>query len=349
MSSVTIQATEWKVFEDLLDSQGRPRLNCARNYFSRINQEDIPVLSEAFKYWRDYAEYLLLKGENRINGKEMFVAVKCSKRGNDVFSNRLDRKVGILGELEGINLFSLKDFDNKPYMPSNLLWVTLTFNPNLCSLNDAWDSISYCWNLWITNMRNKYGKIKALKFIEAFPDPNGKAFGYPHIHAVLLFEEKTFNAFPTVETGKDGKTGVVYRIKERDEIKSQGKWSAFSDIKAIYSGKALGGYLRKHCKNTHGGDDPSALTTQSILWLKKKQTFSMSSGFSRDLHDLISGLHNSKTCWAQETLEGEVLDDWVWSAHGVRSGFDVGADCNFWAVSLSAEKFHSLVDFGRGF
>ena len=278
----------------------------------------------------------------------MFLGVKCSKRGNDVFTERLDRKIGFMRAFEGITLFSLEDFETDTYKPSNLLWVTLTFNPSLCSLNDAWDKIASMWNLWITNMRNMYGQILTLKFIEAFPNPEGKAFGYPHIHAVLLFKDQKFNAFPLVETSKYGKTGVTYRIKERDEIKKQGKWDAHVDIKAINSGRALGGYLRKHCKNTHGGDDPAALTTQSLLWLKKKQTFSMSSGFRQELHDLITGMHDSKTREVQETLDGEVLDDWIWTAHGVRSCFDVGMEKDVWFMSLEEEKFNRLVDPGGG-
>jgi len=375
-------STEWEVLSELLDDSGRPRLNYARNYFSILLQEDLPVLSQSFKYWRDFDEALLLYGKNRVNGKEMWLGVKCSKRGNDVFSERLDRKTGCLQELEGIDLFKLEDFENKPYMSANLLWVTLTFDISVCSLNDAWDGhterricknkdgsnklnkkgkpmyynyhfkgcpcIQCSWNRYITNLRNKYGKILALKFMEAFPDPDGKAFGYPHIHAVLLFKDQKFNAFPLVETSKYGKTGVTYRIKERDEIKKQGKWDAHVDIKAINSGRALGGYLRKHCKNTHGGDDPAALTTQSLLWLKKKQTFSMSSGFRQELHDLITGMHDSKTREVQETLDGEVLDDWIWTAHGVRSCFDVGMEKDVWFMSLEEEKFNRLVDPGGG-
>jgi len=347
-------STEWKVFEDLLDESGRPRLNYARNYFAKLLQEDLPVLSNAFKYWRDFDEALLLYGKNRVNEKEMWLGVKCSKRGNDVFTDRLDRKMGFLKAFEGITMFSLEDFNldmiNKGVsdvsMPSNLLWFTLTFNPSSCSLDEAWERIGSMWNLWITNMRNKYGKIQALKFLEAFPNPESSAAGYPHIHAVLLFEDHNFQAFPHWELDKrTEKWGWVYRVREKDEIKSQGKWAAFSDIKALHSGKALGGYLRKHCKNTHGGDDPAALTTQSLLWLKKKQTFSMSSEFRQKFSDLITGMHDSKT-EAQMTLDGEILDDWIWTAHGVRSCFDVGMEKGVWFMSLEEEKFHRLVNLG---
>lgn len=336
--------TRWDVLSEVFD--GIPRLKHARNYFSNLEQKDVPVLQEAFRGWRDYDEFLILHGENRVTGEKLNLALKCSKRGNDVFSRRLDKKMGFMRVFEGIDVFSMEDFEKKSYMPSNLLWITLTFDPKTCSLDEAWDKIGDMWNLYITNLRNKYGKIKVLKFFEAFPTSTSSAFGYPHIHACLLFENHKFNAFPRWEKMKNGKEGIVYRIKEKNELKNQGKWSAFSDIKAISSGRALGGYLTKHCKNTQGGDEPSALTTQALLWLKKKKTFTMSGGFREAFNDLITSLRNSKGREAQATLDGGVLDDWVWSCHGVKSAFDVGAGSGEWVVSLSDEKFNNLIDFG---
>lgn len=342
--------TEWEVFKDLLDESGKPRLNCAKSYFSDLKQEDVPVLAEAFKFWRDFDEFLLLKGENRINGKKLFLAVKCSKRGNDIFASRLERKLGFLSMMEGIQLFDPEQFKPDKIVRSNLLWVTLTFNPALCSLGRAWETFMDSWNLWITNLRNRYGKIDVLKFSEAFPQEfkkdgtRAKAFGYPHIHAVLLFKESQFKVFPRLEEGKDGKLGLVYRIQEKRELETQGKWHSFVDVKALASGRSLGGYLRKHTKNTHYGDTQGALVTQSLLWLHRKQTFSMSSGFRRSLLDLIIRMHDSKTHWAQKTFDGRILDDWIWTAHGVKSGFEIGVDPGMWVQSLEEEKFHRLVD-----
>jgi hypothetical protein len=341
--------TEWEAFHDLLDDRGNPRLSCARSLFLYdLDQEAVPLLAEAFRFWRDHAEYLLLKGENRVNGKELFLALKCSKRGNDVFSRRLDQKLGFLSRMEGIQMFTPEDFKPNKVVRSNLLWVTLTYNPALGSLKKAWETYMEDWNLWITNLRNRYGKIAVLRFSEAFPDQNGEAFGYPHIHAVLLFKEAQFKVFPRMEEGRDGKLGLVYRIQEKFEVESQGRWHSWIDVKALSSGRALGGYLRKHTKNTHYGDDQGALVTQALLWLHRKQTFSMSSGFRENFLDLIMTMHDSKTSWAQKTLDGQLLDDWIWSCHGVRSAGEVGVDPGIWVVSLEAARFYDLVDPGGG-
>jgi len=333
----------YSFLSELLDDYGRPRLNMARSFFSHLKQKDVPYLIEGFQNWRDFDEALLLYGKNRVNGKEMWLGVKCSKRGNDVFSSRLDMKLGFLRQIEGIDLFTPDMFKPNKVVTSNLLWVTLTFNSALCSLERAWETYMSSWNLWITKLRKEYGKIDVLRFSEAFPGEGGKAFGYPHIHVVLLFKEAHFKVFPHMEEGKDGKLGMVYRIGERDEVKAHGNWHSFVDIKALSSGRALGGYLRKHTKNTHYGDTQGALVTQALLWLYRKQTFSMSSGFRKALLDLIKDMQGSNTLEAQKTLDGEVLDDWIWSCHGVRSCFDVGMDPGVWVQSLEEEKFHKLV------
>jgi hypothetical protein len=330
-------------FDELLDERGRPRLRQARHYFQDLEREDLPYLIEGFQAWRNFHEYLLLKGENRINGKRLFLAVKCSKRGNDVFSRRLDQRLGFLGLLKDVRLFKPEDFTPQRLVKTNLLWITLTYNPALRSLQDAWQHIMEEWNLWITNLRNRYGKIDVLRFIEAFPGESGAAYGYPHLHVVLLFREAHFTVFPNMEEGKDGKLGLVYRIQEKAQVRDQGNWHSFIDVKALSSGKALGSYVRKYCQKTHYGDAPGALVSQSLLWLHRKQTFSMSSGFRAQLLDLITAMQGSKGVWAQKTLEGGLLDDWIWSCHGVRSYLDLGVDPEIWVQSLEEEEFHRLV------
>jgi hypothetical protein len=332
-----------ELIKNVTDRYGNPRLAHARDLLlDEVSQSNIPVITQVFELWRDHAEFALVKGVHRETGEEIRIAVKCSKRGNDVFSCRLKDKMGFLKGFEGIDLFHLEDFEKNAYMSSNLLFVTLTFNPHICSLKEAWDKIGYYWNLWITNMRNKYGKISYLETPEAFPNPEGSAYGYPHIHAVLLFEDHKFNAFPSWEKLKDGSEGWAFRILEREEIKRQGKWMAHVDIKAIQSGRALGGYLRKHMKNTHGGNDSAALTTQSLLWIHRKKTYTMSQAFRKKFHDLITGKNNSKTLLMQETLEGELLDVWVWTFHGIRSFRDLDLDPEVWVHSLSKALFREM-------
>lgn len=334
-------------FEDqvysLLSSGKSLRLSRVRELFKgNIDQSSISLLIKLFRTWKNTSEYLLLFGENSFSGEQLRLAVKCSKRGNDVFSRRLDQKLGFLGELEGIELFKPEDFDSGKKIYSNLLFVTLTYNSNRCCLKEAWKSYQSEWNLWITNLRNKYGSIDVLKFSEAFPGEKGRSFGYPHIHAVLLFKEARFQVFPSLEKTRSGEVGLVYRIQEKDALAAQGKWHSFIDVKAISSGRSLGGYLRKHTKNCHYGDSAEALVTQSLLWLYRKQTFSMSSGFRKSL-EFITNMHVSKVVSCQVDLFGVVCDGWKWVCYGVVSGLVLNLDSWVWVASVSVDRFQELV------
>lgn len=369
MSKLAIKSPEIlgsEILKNVCDQFGKPRLAESRLFFiDEFCQENVPMITRVFKLWRDFHEALIIKGVHRETGEEIRLALKCSKRGNDVFASRMEKKIGFLRSLDGISFFSPQDFDKNPTMPSNLLWFTHTFDPKICSIKDAWlgrvvpkihksgknEGLPYpahangcpcimcSWNSFITNLRNKYGRISYLRFIEAFPNPKGSAFGYPHLHTIVMFHDVSFNAFPNIEKLRDGSMGVAYRIVERNQVRSQGKWHSFVDIKAISSSRSLGDYLRKHTKNTHYGDTPGALTTQALLWLFRKQTFSMSSDFKGKLSEFIKGMHDSKNNLAQETLDGDVVDVWIWSCYGVRSYLELNMDPEVWVQSLSKKEF----------
>jgi len=338
---------EWSVLgpeivRGIVDKFGHPRLSCARNYFFPLEQKDLGLLKKVFLSWQSYAEYMLIMGENQQTGEKLRLAVKCSKRGNDVFAKRLKDRLGFFKAVKNVKLFTV----NKAWAgqaKTNLLWVTLTYDSKRCSLNDAWINCMEEYNKFITNLRNKYGRIDVLKFPQPFDDPNGEAYGYPHYHLLLLFQEASFEVFPRLEQNKAGEWGLVYRIQERDEVKAQGKWHSHSDIKALSSVGATVNYCRKYAQNACYGSSDKAVLTSAILWLYRKQTFSMSAGFRKNFVAFIRAMHDSKTFNMQKTLGGEEFPVWVWRFYGIRSALDVGAT-NEWVVSLSPEKFQELVD-----
>jgi len=331
----------------------------------------IPIIGEAYRRWRDQDEYLLLNGENLQTGDVKRIGVKCSKRGNDVFTRRLDSRLGFLYQLDGVEIFSPSDFDGNETAPTNLLFVTLTYDPSVASRKEAWEGqtvwkihkrgknigkqylghrkgcvcINCAFNRWITRLRKEYGRINVFRTPEAFPDPSGSAYGYPHNHLVLHFLDHSFNAFPTIEQKKDGVTGFVYRVKERDEIKAAGGYPFLSDIKAVSSGKSLGSYLRKHTKNTHQGDTPEALVSQSMLWLTGKRTFSLSQGFAEKLTEFISSLHNSNRKVLQKTLDGDLIKIWDWTFWGVVSAERLGVSGDDWSLLLDKKTFEEYANF----
>jgi len=340
-----LQQLEYDVLSEVVDDKGRPRLSCARAYFLPLEQDALELMKEVFQFWQNYAEYMLLKGENVVNGEKLFLAVKCSKRGNDVFARRLERKLGFFKAVKGVKLFDPKDFGADRSVKTNLLWVTLTYDSKMCSLDEAWKNCMAEYNKFITNLRNRYGKIDVLRFIQPFPDDTGEAYGYPHFHVVLLFREAQFSVFPHLEEAENGALQLRYRIQERQEVKAQGKWHSFVDVLALSSTGAVVNYCRKYAQNVCYGSSDKAVLTSGILWLYRKQTFSMSVGFRESLVEFIRALQDSKDRMVQKTFEGDVIEDWVWTFHGIRGAVEVGADGE-WFISLDPEKFHMLVGNG---
>lgn len=342
MSQTCTLEKELKVWQEILDRYGNPRLAIARNFFLPLQQEDIPLLLEAFEFWQSYDEYGLIEGENTVTGNKLYLAVKCSKRGNDVFAARLRHKLGFLRKWSNVKFFDVKDFNTHKAVKTRLLWVTLTYDSKRCSLSEAWSNCMVEYNKWITNLRNKYGKIDVLRFIQPFPSENGAAYGYPHFHLVLLFKEADFEVFPRLETTKENETALVYRIKDKYELEAQGKWHSFVDVKALSSARAVSNYVLKYAENVAYGESSKALINSAVLWLYRKQTYSLSGSFRLRYHDLMRAKQVSK---AQSTLEGDVLDDWVWSWKGLRSSSVLGLHGE-WFVELSKDSFVRAIDGG---
>lgn len=274
-------------------------------------QENVEFLASTFKMWVSSPEALLLQGTNFETGEVKRIGVKCSKRGNDVFNKRIDEKLSFLSQLrqDGIEFFEFADFTTEKAVKTQLLWVTLTWDPKLCSLDEAWKRCEADFNLWITNLRNKYGKICVLKFIQAFPDSKGKAYGFPHFHMVLLFKEAQFGVFPHLERDGQDKTVCRYRVSEKRELESQGNWHSFVDVQALRTFKAVSNYCRKYAQGTYnvvyedGSSNNEALLNCAMAWYYRKQSYSLSGGFREEMHDLIKS-HMQGSKLKQSRLDG---------------------------------------------
>jgi len=337
-----------EVWENVVNERGDPRLGEARNFFLPLTRDKISTLVKVFQYWRDYHEYLLLLGENRETGEKLRLAVKCSKRGNDVYAKRLDLRLGFLDKLENVKFFDKVDFDKVAYAKSNLFWVTLSWDSKLCSLDEAWRSSYRELHKFKANLENRYGKIEWLVFIQPFPDETGEAFGFCHFHAVMLFKEAEFNVFPRLEKDKGGAMVLRYRVKEKREIEIAGKWHSFVDIQALSSLRGAVNYVKKYAKSVCYGESSKAVLNGAMAWLYRKKSYSLTRGFQSALHDLICTVHVRKRVF-QQTLHGELLPIWEWVFLGIRSAGEVGDPSgDTWVLELGVDKFQSLVRERRG-
>jgi len=215
--------------QGLLNDQGKPRLNVAQGYFRRAeNQDDDELLESMYVYWRDLPEFMVLRSQMvnpRTYASEWsYVAVKCSKRGNDVYRQRVKRRLDWLASSENVEFFNVQDCTTEKKVFSSALWLTLTYDIKRCSRLEAIENIGKEWNGFLSALRQKYGKVSVLRTWECSEK------GYPHIHAVLLFKEAKFSVFPHLSEDQDGKEKLTFRIKEKDAIASL--WHSHVDAQA---------------------------------------------------------------------------------------------------------------------
>lgn len=353
------------LLEELTNSQGKPRLKIARNMLlNKRNLEDLGINSleealdlgeELFSYWRSFAEYLLLRKEyvgKRADQEDQYFAVKCSKRGNDVYQRRIKTRLGWLDrEIPDLKFFEMKDFQVDKIVKTSLLWTTLTYDTSRGDLIQAWETLGEDFNRFITALRRKYGKISSLRVWESYES------GYPHVHVVMMFEEAQFTVFPHWSE-KENK--LTFRIKEKKEISDL--WHSHVDVQAISSLRAVFTYIKKHQEKIilglsgsiqdHGSDPTvgfdleniKGLRTLFLCWIFRKRSFSVSGDFREKISDLISHLHNSNMENGQKDLWGAPVQEWIYVFLGVWSGSDLGIPSYIWVQSLEREKIEKLLD-----
>ena len=253
-------------------------------------------------------------------------AVKCSKRGNDIYKTRVKRKFQGVGELsENIVFFNPKD--RKKNKKTRALFVTLTYDTKLDSYKDAWKNIGSQFNTFMTKIRKKYGKISSCRVFEFFQN------GYPHIHCILLFENE-FNVF------RDQKGN--FRVREKQDFEEA--WHSHVDVKAVDSLRRGLNYLKKYLLKGIDIENPDSKTliTLALCWVFRKRAFSVSGSFRRKLSDLIRYLHNSNKKLVQITLFNEIIPEEPFCLLGFVPAEVILIKKDVWFTQLNSEQINSL-------
>ena len=320
---------------DLLTINGKPRLNRAIGYFNE-NKND-GLLMDFYEYWRDFNEYIVLR-RSKNNPKTYsseweYIAMKCSKRGNDVHSKRVRNRLDWLKRVENVEFFNIKDFRFNEKVSTSLLWVTLTYDPSRCCRREAWENLGIEFSRFMHLLRKKYGAISALRVWESFEN------GYPHVHVCLYFHAARFSVFPWVSMN-EGR--FSFRISEKRQISKL--WHSYVDVEAISSMKKLGRYVRKYQTKVYEGKGSKSLKTMAFCWIFRKRSFALSGSFRVALHDLISSLHNWAGKMAQISLSGEILDEGAWEFVGVFSGRDLRINGAIWFSKLGPDAVKFVLE-----
>jgi len=305
-------------YEQLYEG-GKPRLGWARSYFLEGKQEpELSELTAFYRSWRDFDEYGVIQRQEwrGCDCIKKTIAVKCAKRGNDVYKRRVERRMGIF-ELSRGDVEFFKWNESAPRV--SMLFVTLTWKVQ-GSVSESWEGVGQAFNRWITLLREKYGRISYARTWEATKQ------GFAHVHVMMLFNDSDFSAFKSM----DAQYNFVWRIEDKAEFEKS--WPAFVDVRAVRTYSSVLRYLRKRIvEGTDKTDDQEAGDlTKALMWIFRKRSFALSRDLAQKLGDLIRDLRNSKR---QSTLEGGVIEEtWVWL--GVYSASELGLDGKVWVVEL---------------
>jgi hypothetical protein len=259
-----------------------------------------------------------------------YFALKCSKRGNDVYRNRVYKRFKELASIaDKIEFFNPKDRTlNKK---TRALFVTLTYDPKLCGWDKAWKTLGIEFNRFMSYLRKKFGGVSCFRVFEAYES------GYPHIHCILLFEEKEFKVF----RDKKGQ----FRINEKGAL-AEG-WRSHTDAKAMSSlGRGLS-YLKKYLLKSIDAKkkDSKALKTLALGWLFNKRAFSVSGKFRQMLIDLIKTKHNSNQKTQQTTLEGQIIQEYTHYLLGFVPAEVVRLKTGLWFTKLDNQQTREIEQF----
>lgn len=279
--------------DSVCNSRGEVRLNMVRGAIDYDRDDDVEYLKSLYREWVQHDEFLVLKlTEDMPNfHKDKWIAVKCSKRGNDVYQYRIERRLK-----DCLKDMNVKVDKSRGIKKTNALYVTNSYDTKLKLRSAAWVDIGHEWNTFLSGIRKKYGKFKVVRAWETYEN------GFPHIHAVLVFENKTFETFKWHD--KEGKE--TWRIKTEHKEFIQGCWHSFVDVQGVVDfEKAVENVVwyvlknKKSDRDYHDVDNwnKKDLLTSAATWFFHKRSF----GVSGDFGDLIRQLciiqtRNSAQC-----------------------------------------------------
>jgi hypothetical protein len=231
-------------------------------------------------------------------------AVKCSKRGNDVYWWRVRKR---LNSFKGLKDHAFFDPHNNIKL-ANVLFVTLTYDITISTIREAWETIGEDFNKWIRNLRKKFGSISYLRCWEA------SRRGYPHIHVLMIFHDYEF---------KVKRIKGKYRVQEKEAFEKS--YHSFVDVQAIREIKKGIRYVTKYLTKLKKKNHTQTLTL-ALCWLFRKRTFAISG----DFHKLIV-IKTKSRILVQVDLQGvEIRLKVEYVFIGIFSAKRLGIDRNEW-------------------
>jgi hypothetical protein len=296
----------------------------ARSYFLGYSNRDpnLEGLEKFYTEWREFNEYMVVQKQSdnlRIEGEidRETIAVKCSKRGNDVYWWRVWKRIKKLYDLKAQTLFD----SHSSIKLSNVLFATLTYDVKQSSISNAWETEGEDFNTWIRNLRKKFGHISYFRSLEASKK------GYPHIHILMIFHDYEF---------KVAEIRGKYRVLEKEEFEKS--WHSFVDVQAIRKFREGVRYVTKYLTKTKN-DSKTQVLTLALCWLFRKRSFAISG----DMQEVMEISINHGQMIQTNLIGEEVTLNVVWVFIGIFSAEKLGITHNEWWKTITDRKILSEI------
>lgn len=350
----------------LFDDQFRNEYGSIRNnkvrshyYGLLISLEDVV---ELFQEWRDDAEYFILRGaipydvpyidisEVHNFTEHFYKFVKASKRGNDVYQYLVNKKLKPLQDIDNVTFFK----DDWGVKCTNLLFITLTYDTSLCDVNTAWSNIGNDFHLFHNNLKKQYGhkvccnctfeykrtiskcpncKSKSCSYegVELFRTWESTKGYYPHVHAIIGFKDTSFQVIP--KTNRQGKK--KFRITNHHKNKISSYWHSHVDIQGVGDTEGAIDELTKYITKDLCSDKGNK--TNAMIWLFRKQAYSVSKGFVGLITNQFVDIDLSEPK-IDDLLEEQMCncnqDVIKWEFVGILRGKQLGFSPSIWCVDI---------------
>ena len=280
-----------------INSIGIPvsELSYARSEFNFL---DDAQLQNLYLDWVSNDVFLIIK--KTTNEQTQYKCMKASKRGNDVYQYRLQKKLSVLKEnvLRGITSYMHSDS-----FSTNTFFITLTTDPkNYENSKSAWHDLSYQLNLFLSNFYKRLKKhyldmgfnlkikIDKLRSYEMHEN------SYPHVHLLVQLYTVDYQGHVTPLVVSDC---FDYNGKNRapdwlNDMVHEAWTSQIVDVQAIINdekGIGLVDYILKYIfKNQWDKlNDVNVKHTLCLAyqWAMGMRSYACSRAFMRATNDLI--------------------------------------------------------------
>lgn len=124
---------------------------------------DLVRIIEEYKVWVVVPFYVAVSGYNEYTKEYDYAAFRSPKRGDRKYSRRtLGRFQNLESLIADVKFFSFGERDRNK-ISSPCVFVTLTYDTSVCSIEDSWLNVGLDFNRWITRLRRRFGKIEAVR------------------------------------------------------------------------------------------------------------------------------------------------------------------------------------------